>query len=138
MTKAQEVKMATNKQYAGRVRVVMILMLLILSQVKVVSAHQTGSDLQQQRPGCVVQARVDPRDYYPIEGPSVPTASQVKWEVVCFAEGEAAAQHLMNTLAGYHSECGFAIRIDPRDYYLIEGTGMSTGRYAVWQEVCTP
>ena len=129
--------MSANKKYAGRIWAVVILMLLILGQARAVSAHQPGSYIQQQQPGCVMQARTDPMDYYPNGQASVPTASHAKWEILCFLDGEASSRELRDHLAGTYSECGVEVRVDPRDYYPIEGTGVPAARTAVWQVVCS-
>jgi hypothetical protein len=80
----EEVKMGTNKPYSRRFWAAIILMLLILGQVTAVSAHQPGGDFQVgSQTICGLEVHVDPWDYYPIEGSSVPTGRNAIVQVVC-------------------------------------------------------
>ena len=131
----QEAKMGSNKSFSGRFWTAIVLTLIIIGQVQAVSAHPNGNNIQQE-PGCFMQTRVDPRDYYPIEGIGVPNAAHVERELVCFAGEEAAARQINIVLAGQRSVCALEVLVDPRDYYPIEGIGVPAGRHAVLREVC--
>ena len=130
--------MNTTKQASRRFWAVMIAALLILGQVKAVSAHQPGGDFQQQGPGCKMVQRVDPAYNYQLRSGSVPPDILTYWDVVCFAEVEAASLQVNNSLMGIHTICSPEVRVDPWDYYPIGGSGVPTGRNAVLEVVCTP
>ena len=120
----------------GRIWTVLFLTGMALGQVRTAHAHPSGF-FAQQDPICFVMAKVDPQDYYPIQGNGVPTARHVTWELECsLGTGPAAVEQPGNTLIAHKAGCVQEVRVAPQDYYPIQGAGVPTGRTAVLVEVC--